>query len=178
MVILVVVLISLGLSPLVLLFFQKRALTILGVVLTVLFMLLAIGLLIITGAALGLWRDFAYRQCVVEKKGVLDSLCGAYQVVRQNLKQAVIMWLLLFGTDLLASFIMVPLALIAFGMAAAPAGIVYATTESMILAMLFGIVVAVPAILLLTFIAGIYQAFRSAAWTLTYLVLQVEHCLF
>lgn len=169
--ILVVVLISLGLSPLVLLFFQKRALTILGVVLTVLFMLLVIGLLIIMGAVLGLWRDFAYRQCVVEKKGVLDSLRGAYQVVRQNLKHVGIIWLLLFGTDLLVGFIMLPLALIAVGMAAAPAGMLYALTDSVALAIFFGLVIAVPAILLLTFVAGIYQAFRSAVWTLTYLAL-------
>lgn len=172
--ILVVVLISLGLSPLVLLFFQKRALTILGVALTVLFMLLIIGLLIIAGAALGLWRDFAYRHCVVERKGVLDSLRGAYQVVRQNLRHAGVIWLLLFGIDLLVGFVMVPIALIALGMAAAPAGILYATTESVALAVVSGILIAIPAILLLTFVAGIYQVFRSATWTLTYLALQAE----
>ncbi|MGB9879279.1 MAG: DUF7544 domain-containing protein, partial [Anaerolineae bacterium] len=93
MLIVVITSVALGLSPLVLLFFEKHVLTILGILLTVLFMLLVIGLLIIAGAVLGLWRDFAYRQCVLERKGILDSLREGYRIARQNLRHVGLMWL-------------------------------------------------------------------------------------
>jgi len=167
-------LVALGLSPLVLLFFQKRVLTILGILLTVFFMLLVIGLLIVVGAAFGLWRDFAYRQCVLKRKGILDSLRDGYHIVRQNLQRVSLMWLLLFGIDLLVGLIMAPLAFAAFAMVAAPTGMLYVATKSALLAILLALLMAIPVILLLAFLGGIYQVYRSATWTLTYLALQAE----
>ncbi|MGQ9493506.1 MAG: DUF7544 domain-containing protein [Anaerolineae bacterium] len=167
-----IVLIIMGLSPLALLFAQRRVLTILGILLTVLFMLMVIGLLIVAGALVGLWRDFAYRQCVLEGKGILDSLCSAYHIVRKNLQQVGLLWLLLFGIDLLVGFITVPLSLIIMGMAVAPVGLLYVTTESLAMAILTGILLVTPAVLLLSFLGGIYQVFRSTTWTLAYLQLQ------
>nr|MBC7244350.1 hypothetical protein [Chloroflexota bacterium] len=169
-----IALIILGLSPLALLLFQRRVLTALGILLTVLLMLFVIGLLIVAGALVGLWLDFAYRQCVLESKGVLDSLRAAYRIVRQNLRQVGLLWLLLFGIDLLVGMIMVPLSLIVMGMAVAPAGLLYAATESLSMAILMGILITTPAVLFLTFLGGIYQVFRSATWTIAYLKLRAE----
>jgi len=167
-------LIAMGLSPLWLLLAQNRALTILAILLAVLFMLLVVGLLIVAGVALSLIRDLAYRQCVVEKKGIVDSIRDGYRMAQQNLRHIGMIWLLLFGIDLAVGIVAAPLFLAIMGVAAVPAAAIFAATESLVSAVLVGILIGIPGFLFLTLLEGVYQAFRSTAWTLTYLELRAQ----
>jgi len=166
------ILIIFGLSPLLLLLAQRRILTILAIALTVLLMLLIIGLLILASTALAVVRELAYRQRVLEKKGVLDCIRDGYRMGRENLRHVAIIWLLLFGINLAWGIVAIPIFLLVAAAAAIPAITIYTITEAWAPALLVGIPIGVVGILLLTLLVGIYQVFRSTIWTLTYLELQ------
>ena len=167
-----IVLFALGASPLLLLLFERRVLTLVAIVLTAILMLLALGVLIIGGVALSIMGQLAYRQCVLDKKGVFGSIRDAYRLGRQNLRQVGAVWLLLFGVDLATGIVMVPLALAVVAFAAVPGILVYMATEAAPPALVIGLPLVVLGILFLTVLAGIVQVARSATWTLAYLELQ------
>jgi hypothetical protein len=164
-------LVGAGLAPLVLLVADKVPLTILAIVTTVFLMLLVVGLLLVGGLVLSVLGEMAHRQCVLEGKGVFDSLRDGYQLGRENLRHVALVWLLLMGTGLVYGAITIPLAAAAFGVAAAPAAAFYAATQHVLGSLLLGFVSAIPGILVLSLLGGVYEVFRSAAWTLTYLEL-------
>jgi len=168
MVILVIALVIMGLSPLLLTLPQRKELTALGIMLTVLFMLLVIGLLIVAGIALSTVAELAYRQCVLERNGIFDSIRDGFHVWRANLKQVGVIWLLLFGIDLAVGIVAIPLSLAVLAVASGPAVATYAATKAVAAAVLTGFLIGLPGFLLLVLLAGIHQAFRSATWTLAY----------
>jgi hypothetical protein len=161
-------LMALALAPLLLALAQRSALTARGILLTVVLGLAVVLVLIVAGTALGIVREFAYRQCVLEGKGVWGSIREAYRMVRANLQHAAVMWLVLFGIDLAASVVALPLALVGFGLAGGAGAAVYAATQSGASAIVVGLMLAVPVLLVMAVVGGVYLAFRSAAWTLAY----------
>jgi hypothetical protein len=161
-------LIALAMAPLLLLLAQRDALTALGILLTVILSLAVVLVLIVGGAALGIVREFAYRQCALEGKGIGRSIHEGYRMVRANLRQVGLMWLLLFGIDLAARVIAFPLVLVGFGLAAGAGAAVYAATHSIANAIVVGIMLGLPALLVMACVGGVYLVFRSAAWTLAY----------
>jgi hypothetical protein len=165
------ILIALGFSPLLLLRAREDALAVLAILLTLFFMLLVVGVLIIMGAVLSVLRKLAYRQCVLEKKGVIDSIRDGYLMGRQNLRHVGVMWLLLLAINLVVGVVAAPLLLFVFGAAAAPGILTYFATESLAPTLVVGIPIFVVAFLLMTVLGAVYQVFRSAVWTLTYLEL-------
>ena len=113
-----------------------------------------------------------YRQCVLDKKGVFDSIRDGYRLARKNLRQVGAVWLLLFGIDLTTGIVMVPLALAVVAVAAVPGILVYVTTEAAAPAVVIGLPLVVLGILFLSVLAGVVQVARSATWTLAYMELQ------
>jgi hypothetical protein len=170
-------LIALAMAPLLLLLAQRDALTALGILLTVILSLAVVLVLIVGGTALGIVREFAYRQCALEGKGVGRSIREGYRMVRANLRHVGVMWLVLFGIDLAASVIALPLALVGFGLAAGAGTAVYAATQSIANAILVGLMLALPTLLVMTAGGGVYLVFRSAAWTLAYRELPAQSSL-
>lgn len=167
-----IVLVALGASPLLLLLFERRVLSFVAILLTAILMLLALGILIVGGVALSIMGQLAYRQCVLDKKGVFDSIRDGYRLGRKNLRQVGAVWLLLFGVDLATGIVMVPLALAVVAFAAVPGILVYMATEAAAPALVIGLPLVVLGFLFLTILAGIVQVARSATWTLAYLELQ------
>jgi len=161
-------LLAVGLSPLVLLVADNRGLSILGIAATALMMLLVIGLLAAMGLVLSIVGELAHRQCVLDGKGVLESIRDGYRVGRQNLPHTGLMWVLLLVLSLAYGAVMVPTAAVIFGLAAAPAAAIYAATESVWGSLLLGFLLAIPGMLAFAFLNGIAEAFKSAAWTLAY----------
>jgi hypothetical protein len=172
-----IALIIVALLPLVLGLGQRESLTALGILLTVLLMLGVVGLLIVAGVVLGILREFAYRQCVLEGKGALDSIRGGYRMARQNLRHVGVVWLLLVGIDLAVGIVAIPLALVVFGLAAAPAAAIYAASKAIGPALVAGILIAIPGALLLALLGGVHLVFRSTTWTLAYRELQARSSL-
>jgi hypothetical protein len=170
-------LIALALSPLLLLLAERDALTGLGILLTVVLLLAVVLVLIVGGTALGILREFAYRHCVLEGTGVWRSVRGAYRMVRANLRHVGVMWLLLFGIDLAASVIALPLALVGFGLAAGAGAAVYTATQSIASAVVVGSMLALPTLLVMAAVGGVYLVFRSATWTLAYRELPAQDSL-
>ncbi len=165
------ILMGIGLSPLLLLGTQKEVLTIVAIALTVLMMLLVAGFLVVVSLVLSVVGEVAHRQCMLEGKGVLDSIRDGYQLGRQNLRQVGLTWLLLFGISLVFGAVIIPVSAVVLGIAAAPAAAFYAASESVVGSVLLGLLFAAPGVVLLAFLGGVYEAFQSAVWTLTYLEL-------
>ena len=129
------------------------------------FLLLVLALV----AAVTLVREFAFRACVIDKKGIFDALKAGLRLVRRHLREAVLMWLVLLGIGLLVGLVAVPLALLGgAGGLVAPAVLVYRMTHSWPMAL----VATAPFMLVLIplgiLVGGIYLTFQSAVWTLTY----------
>ncbi len=165
------ILVGIGLSPLLLLGAQEDALTIVAIALTVLMMLLVAGFLVAVGLVLNVLGEVAHRQCMLEGKGVLDSIRDGFRLGRQNLRQVGFTWLLLFGISLVFGAVMIPLSAVVLGIAAAPAAAFYAASESVGGSVLLGLLFAAPGVVFLAFLGGVYETFQSAVWTLTYLEL-------
>lgn len=167
-------LIALALSPLLLLLAKSEALTIVAIILTVLLGMAVLVVLLVAGTVLGVVREFACRQCVLEGKGAWQSIGDGYHMVRGNLRQVGVMWLLLLGIDLLAGVIATPLLLVLFGVVAGTGAGAYAATESVVSAIVVGLLLGLPAVLIVAVANGVYLAFRSTTWTLAYRELQVQ----
>jgi hypothetical protein len=163
-----IVLLALGLSPLLLLIAEQRALTIVAIVLTVMLMLLLIGLLIVMGVGLTVLGQLAHRQCVLEGKGVGDSIQDAYRMGRQNLKDVGVVWLLLLAVDIGVGIVLAPIAVVVFGAAAVSGFFTYLATDGVAPTLVVSIPAMLLAVLIMTALGAIHQVFRSAAWTLAY----------
>lgn len=170
-------LVALAISPLLLLLAEREALTVLGILLTVLLSLAVVAVLIVAGTVLGIVREFAYRQCVLEGRGAWLSIREGYRMVRAHLRHVGVMWLLLLGIDLAAGVIAFPLVLVGFGLATGAGAAVYAASESIAGAILVGLLLGVPAALVLALVGGVYLAFQSSAWTLAYREVQAQSSL-
>lgn len=175
--ILALLLFAYGLSPLLLLLVEKPAVRILGVVAAISLTLLVILILIVLSAAINLLSQFFYRQCVLEKRGVFDSIREGFWMVRRNLSNVAVMWLLMFGVGLGWSVLMIPVFMVLLVLATLigglPGVLIYTLTQSQATAFIVGgivwlIVLIVPSI----FLSGLYAAFTSCVWTLIYLEVQ------
>ncbi len=177
MAILAVLLLVSGLSPLLLLLVEKPIVRTLGVVAAIGLTLLVILVLIVLGAALSLLVQFAYRQCVLEKRGVFDAIREGFWTVRRNLSNVVVMWLLMFGVGLGWGLLMIPvfmvLLVLAVMIGGLPGILLYTLTQSRATAFIVGGLVGLAVLIVPSiFLNGLYSAFTSCVWTLTYLEVQ------
>lgn len=147
---------------------DSAALAIVGVVGMVGLFLLWLLVALVVGAVLGVLQEFMYRRCVLAGEGVLDSIRAGYDLVRRNLRDAGLTWLLLFGIRLAASVVLMPVALVALGLIAGVALAAWAIAGSVIAPL----VVALPALLVagagLVFAKALLLVFGSTVWTLVY----------
>lgn len=137
-------------------------------------------LAVIVSAALSLLMNLARRQCVLDDKGVVESLRLGVALLRQRFGDLVIFWLILIGVMIGYSILLIPLVFLLMGVGAlVGAGVgaaVYfllrglaASTSAILVAIFFGVtpfivILAVP----LTFLEGLRQTYYSTAWTLAY----------
>lgn len=133
------------------------------------FLLVLILTILALVAAVTLIREFAFRACVIEKKGVFEALRASFRLVRSRLREAVLMWLVLLGIGLLVGLVAIPVALVGgIGGLVGPALLAFRMTHSWPMA----VVAAMPFLLVLIplsiLVGGVYLTFQSAVWTLTY----------
>ena len=169
----VILLLALALSPLLLLTVDSDALRVLGIVLTIGLVLLAIGVLIVAGVIVNTAKRFMHRQAALQGRSIGESIVLGYQMVRANLKDAAVMWLLMLGVGFGWGIVMIPVFIIVMLLAAAvgglPAWAIWQATETLWLTLLVGIplffLIMIPP---LVFLNGLYLVFQSSTWTLTY----------
>jgi len=150
-----------------------------GIIATIGLVFMAIFLAILVGAALALVVEIIRRRCVLAETGVFASIGEGWRLVRKNLKDVFLMWLILIGVNIAFFIIMIPifLLLLAFGLlVGGGAGLaVYLISQgvsesgSLISAillggMLFVLILSIPSL----FISGLKETYVSSAWTLAY----------
>lgn len=171
-------LILMSFSPLLLLLAEATALKVTGVVLTVAAFLLVILFLLVLNAVITPVMELSWRSTALAQRGVFDSFRSAFSLIRQHLKDVVILWLLLFGVGIawaiLTLVVVLPVSLLAAALAGGiPALVVWLVSNSWLGAAIAGVPLALLAlILVMSFATGLYLTFNSSVWTLGYLNMQ------
>jgi len=141
---------------------------------------LTILLAVVVAVALDLLKHFARRACTLDGLGVIDGIRQGYGVIRQNLKDVGLMWLVMLGVSMGWSFVMAPiryLLMAVFGVTGGAAallahnssGVGSAGSVAAAVAVTVGLAFVVLVLeALLTLLSGLGTVFQSAAWTLTY----------
>jgi hypothetical protein len=168
---------ALAFSPLLLLLAENDVASALGVVFTIGLFFLAIFLAILAYVALSVLKHFARRVCALEKRGVIESIREGYAIVRRNLKDIGLMWLILAGVQITWSLVLIPVAFLLIALAAAVGGglglAAYGIAGAGDTSWLPAVLVGVPIFILLVtlpfaFLSGLMQTFTSSTWTLAY----------
>lgn len=164
-------------SPIYPMVFGNGEESILAVVSTIGLFFIAVLLAIVVGAGLHLVKPLIRRVCVLGDVGVIDSIRQGFTLVRENLKDTGLLWLIMIGIDLLWAIVILPVALVLI-----PIGILLGLGISLLLDTLsfitwdtpfliaaaglpiFIFVIAVP----LIFLGGLRETFQSSSWTLAY----------
>jgi len=166
-------LLALGATPLLLLLSEQTAAKVIGVVATIGAELVIVLVLIVAGVVLSIFAQFWSREIALADRGVGQALATGYALARKRLKDAAVMWLLLFAIGLGYGLVFLLIMVVVLALAAAVGGgigmAVHALTHSVGWAVavglpLFTLIVLVPWV----FIQGLWQVFESAAWTLVY----------
>ncbi len=138
-----------------------------GVGIGLILLLLFIVAMVAIGAAVTLTREYSFRASVIDQRGVFDALGDGAALARSRPRESLLMWLLLAAINLAVGLVSLPFVLLGMGMIVGPAFLAARATESPA-----GLLVAVPFVLLFAvvalFVGGLYYAFCSSVWTLTY----------
>jgi hypothetical protein len=144
------------------------------------FVFLAIFLVIVAAAVLKLLKHFARRVCVLNNVGVLEAIREGYAIVRQNLKNVGLMWLIMIGIDVGWPILMIPVGLLLFAagtliggllalLVSVITGLFLAETGMWIATGVTGVAVLVLVLAVpLVFLDGLRMVFQSSTWTLTF----------
>ncbi len=175
-----VLLLTLSGAPLLLWLVDSTAARAVGTVAAIGLFFLVLFLLILIGAALSVLVDLARRACAIEELGVLDSISRGYRVLRANLKDAALMWLIMLALGLvwmialgIATGLLVLVASVFGGVPGLVAGSLLALATDGATPWIIGSLVAAPAFIIvvglpLMVLAGFAEVFKSTVWTLTY----------
>ncbi len=115
--------------------------------------------------------QFIVCTCIIRQRGVMDSIREGYRLVRENLQNVAVLYLLLIGIEIGFGLLMLIVALILIGIPVVLAIAVGVAANSATPAIVVGVVVGIPMLILLIFIGGLYQTFRYTTWTEGYLTI-------
>lgn len=127
---------------------------------------------ILVGIVVSLLKPFFRRASALDELGVFASIRQGYKVVRHNLKDVGLMWLIMIGLGFGWSIVIVPvflvmgvsgltLGIIAGFMVGGFTGIFWGVVTGLIVG---GLVIIIP----LAFLQGLREVFNSSTWTITY----------
>lgn len=118
--------------------------------------------------------EFMQRACVIGNRGAMDSIREGYRIVRGNLGGVLVLYILAIAVGIGFGIIMIPFALV-FGAILLGAGFaVYFIANSITTAIIAVALVAIPIVLIVIFVSGVYEAFVSTFWTEGYLAVAKE----
>jgi len=157
-------------SPLILILTRQAALQVGGVILTVVLFLIVLLVLMAVSVLVNIVLEIVYRESVLGNRGVRESFSLGFALVRQHPSQILLMGLILLGIGWLWGLLMIPVAIVLMLIVAAPAITLYAVS-GIVAALIVGVPLVLLAVLILSAVGGLYAAFQSAAWTLTYMEL-------
>ena len=76
---------------------------------------LAIMAIILVSVAISILERFFWRTCALEDKGVFESIREGFSLVRRNLKDVGILWLIMVGVQIGYAILTIPVGLAAAG---------------------------------------------------------------
>ena len=168
-----VLLVAAAALPLLLWVTRQVPLGVLGTLVTVALELLVIFGLMAVGLALSVVMPYVRRRIVLAKQGPLAALRQSARLVRASLLDTGLMWLLLAAIRIVWSLVSLPviilLVLLAVVIGGVPAGLAYLVSHTWV----WPVIVGLPLFLLMlipstAFVEGLFEAYVSASWTLTY----------
>ncbi len=115
--------------------------------------------------------EFFVRACVLGKRGALDAIREGYRVVRANLGNVAVLYVLVIGISIGFGILMIPLVLVLVAVVAVAALAVYWLGNSVVAAIVTGVLLGIPALLALMFVQAIFETYQSVVWTEGYLAL-------
>lgn len=159
---------------------QNQALRVMGTVLGIGMIFLVILLFILIAIVLSVVMHFIRRSAILGDLGVFESIGRGFELVRQRLGDIVIMALLMFAIGLgwivvsIPAFILLLIvAVVLGGLPALLGGALASLFSQGALPWIVAGLIGFPIFLLVLivpggFIGGLYETFKSSAWTLTY----------
>ena len=175
-----VLLFTLILAPFFLWSTGVTTLALFGSVLSIGLFVLGIFLVIIVSAGLGLLKSFFRRACVLDRNNGMNAIRKGFSVVRNNLIDVLLMWLIIVGINIGFGIAIIPIvilmvivALILAGMFGLTAGGITSIFASGTMPIVVGAIVGSPVFFLvlitpLAFLRGLKETYTSTSWTLTY----------
>ena len=175
-----VLLFTLILAPFFLWSTGVTTLALFGSVLSIGLFVLGIFLVIIVSAGLGLLKSFFRRACVLDRNYGMNAIRKGFAVVRNNLIDVLLMWLIIVGINIGFGIAIIPIvilmvivALILAGMFGLTAGGITSIFASGTMPIVVGAIVGSPVFFLvlitpLAFLRGLKETYTSTSWTLTY----------
>lgn len=125
--------------------------------------------LVLVALALKPIYEFIMRACVVEKSGAMDSIREGIRLVRANLGSVVVLYILAIAVGIGYGIAMIPITLVLIAIPLAIGYAIYFVANAATTAIIAGFIIALPFILFLLFLSGLYLAFESTLWTEGYL---------
>lgn len=176
----ILVLLALAASPLLLLLVKADVMRAMGIGLAVVLILMVVLFIIAVALVLSLVTPYIQRRVVLGRRGVFASIREGLALVRASLGDTALMWLLLVAIGIVWAIVKIPvvvvLIVLALVVGGLPAGLAYVISHSWIVAAIVGVplflLVLIP---LVAFIEGLFQAFVSTTWTLTYRQAMSQH---
>ncbi len=109
--------------------------------------------------------EFITRVCVIDKRGVADSIVAGYRLVRANLGKVALLYLLAIGIGIGYNIVMLFVSLVLIGVPVGVGILAYLLANSVGTGIVVGLIVLIPMLIVLLFIGGLYQVFESTFWT-------------
>ncbi|MBN1318392.1 MAG: hypothetical protein JXA42_23130 [Anaerolineales bacterium] len=177
----IMLLIFISAAPLLLWITKSAVLGVIGTIAAIGLFFLAIFLAIIVGVAITLLNRFITRACAMEELSIAESFRRGFELIRTNIKDIGIMWLIMVGLRFGYVMLMFPIVILLIGIAAVlgglPAlsigGIASLLFNSGAVPWIIGMLVGIPIFILtllipLGFLGGLKEVYVSSTWTLTY----------
>jgi hypothetical protein len=135
---------------------------------------------IVVSVILDLLKQFFRRACAIDGLGVFASIRRGYQILRANLKDVGVMWIIMVGIGIAYPLVILPIGLVVLFAAVVLGGgsfLVLAGLTSLVTSgatpWIIAGLLAFPIFLLsmmipLGFVGGLKETFVSSTWTLTY----------
>jgi len=173
-------------APLLLWATKSTAAGALGTATTIGLGLLVVLLAIVVAVILAVLKPFLRRVCVLEGLGVTESIRQGYAVVRHNLRDIGLMWLITFGLRIGWVIAMIPVVLLLLVVSGALGGLLALLAGGLTGLALEGAapwvvaaVVGIPVFILmmavpLALLGGLFETYLSSTWTLTYRELRAK----
>ncbi|MBI5301939.1 MAG: hypothetical protein HY868_07365 [Chloroflexi bacterium] len=113
--------------------------------------------------------EFFVRACVIGKRGALDAIREGYRVVRTNLKNVIVLYILTMATSIGFSIVLIPVIAILAVIAFIAGFVAYAVTSTVVTGFIIGGAIGLVMLIVLLFLTGVYEVFESSVWTEGYL---------